>query len=83
MEKLVVLIIPAMMAVLLIRWIFLPIRSVCKLALHSGCGFACLWLLNTLAPFTGVHLPVNSVTVLTAGTLGIPGIGIIALLAVL
>lgn len=83
MEKIVVLLIPALMTLLLIRWLFLPVRTVCKVALHSLCGFLCLWMLNTLSPFTGIVLPVNAITVLTAGTLGIPGIGIVALLAVI
>jgi len=83
LEKIVVLLIPALMTLLLIRWLFLPVRTVCKVALHSLCGFLCLWMLNTLSPFTGIVLPVNAITVLTAGTLGIPGIGIVALLAVI
>ena len=83
MEKIAVLLIPALMTLLLIRWLLLPIRTLCKVALHSLCGFLCLWMLNTLSPFTGIALPVNGITVLTAGALGIPGIGIVALLAVL
>ena len=83
MEKFVVLLIPALMTLLVVRGFLLPLGRLCKLALHSGCGFVCLWLLNTLTPFTGIVLPVNAVTVLTAGILGLPGIGIVALLAVL
>lgn len=83
MEKIAALLIPALMTLLLIRWLLLPIRTLCKVALHSLCGFLCLWMLNTLSPFTGIAVPVNGITVLTAGTLGIPGIGIVALLAVL
>lgn len=83
MEKIAVLLIPALMTLLLIRWLLLPIRTLCKVALHSLCGFLCLWMLNTLSPFTGIAFPVNGITVLTAGTLGIPGIGIVALFAVL
>ena len=82
MEKLAILVIPVLIAILLIRILFMPIRLLCKLSLHSACGFLCLWMLNTIAPFTGVLLPINSITVLTAGILGLPGISIIALLAV-
>ena len=46
-----------------------------KVALHSGCGFVCLWLLNLVAPFTGILFPINAVTVLIAGIFGLPGIG--------
>ncbi len=83
MEKIVTLLIPALMAIVLVRLLILPIRFAFKLVIHSACGFACLWLLNTAAVFTGIYFPINVVTVLAAGFLGLPGIGIMALLAVL
>lgn len=83
MEKVITLIIPALLAVILIRLLLLPLRSLLKLAIHSGCGFLCLWLLNTASAFTGIAFPMNAVTVLMAGILGLPGIGILALLAVI
>lgn len=82
MEKIVTLMIPALLAINLIRLLLMPMRLIFKLVIHSGCGFLCLWLLNTIAPFTGIQFPVNAVTVLVAGILGLPGIGILALLAV-
>ena len=82
MENFVTLLIPALLAVFLLRILLMPIRMVFKLLLHSGCGFACLWLLNTVSGFTGVYLPVNAATVLIAGFLGIPGIGLLALLEI-
>ncbi len=82
MEKFVTLLIPALLAVLMVRVLFLPIRLIFKIGIHSACGFICLWLLNTAAGFTGIYFPINAVTVLTAGFLGLPGIGIMALLAV-
>lgn len=83
MEEFVTLLIPALISVLLVRACLLPIRIIYKVAIHSGCGFLCLWLLNSTAAFTGVLFPVNAVTVLTAGFLGLPGIGILAVLAVM
>lgn len=83
MEKFVTLLIPALMAIVLIRLLILPIKLAFKLAIHSACGFVCLWLLNLAAGFTGIFFPINAATVLVAGFLGIPGIGIMALLAVL
>lgn len=83
MEKIVTLLIPALMAIVLIRLLILPIKFAFKVAIHSACGFVCLWLLNTAAVFTGIYFPINAVTVLVAGFLGLPGIGIMALLAVL
>ena len=83
MEKIPFLLIPVLMAVVLVRLLLLPLRPLCKLGMHTACGFACLWLLNSISVFTGIALPVNAVTVLTAGLLGLPGIGLIALLELL
>ena len=80
MENFVTLAIPVLLALFLIRMLLMPMKLVFKLAVHSGCGFLCLWLLNTVSGFTGIYLPINTVTVLIAGFLGIPGIGLIALL---
>lgn len=83
MEQFVTLLIPAMLAIVLVRLLVLPIKFVFKLMIHSACGFVCLWLLNSIAGFTGIFIPINAVTALVAGILGLPGIGILALLAVL
>ncbi len=83
METWITLLIPALLAVVLVRLLLLPVRFILKLAIHSGCGFLCLWLLNTVSGFTGILFPMNAVTVLIAGILGLPGIGLLALLAVL
>lgn len=83
METRITLLIPALLAVVLVRLLLLPVRFALKLAIHSGCGFLCLWLLNTVSGFTGIAFPVNAVTVLIAGILGLPGIGILSVLAVL
>ena len=83
METWITLLIPALLALVLVRLLLLPLRSMLKLTIHSGCGFLCLWLLNTVSGFTGIAFPMNAVTVLTAGILGLPGIGILAVLAVM
>ena len=80
MEELTALLIPVLLGILLIRLLLRPIRLIFKLDLYSAGGFLCLWLLNTASDFTGVYLPINAVTVLLSGILGIPGIGLIALL---
>ncbi len=83
MDEIITLLIPAFLTILLVRLLVLPMRLSFKIAAHSLCGFACLWLLNLLSGFTGIAFPINAVTVLTAGFLGLPGIGILSLLAVL
>jgi inhibitor of the pro-sigma K processing machinery len=83
MEEFVTLLIPALLAVILVRLLLLPLRFLFKLGIHSGCGFLCLWLLNTVSAFTGIAFPMNAATVLIAGFLGLPGIGLLAVLAVI
>ena len=80
MEKITVFVILAAAGVLLLRLLALPVRLLGKLAVHSLCGLVCLTLLNSVSAYTGVYLPVNTVTVILSGTLGLPGIALIALL---
>ena len=82
MEKIVTLMIPVLLALGLLRLVLAPVKLGFKLAAHSGCGFLCLWLLNSVSAFTEIAIPVNAVTVLIAGFFGLPGIGLLALLAV-
>lgn len=83
MEKFVTLLIPALFSVTLIRMLLLPMKLLIKLLIHSGFGFLCLWLLNSISAFTGIAFPINALTALTAGIFGLPGIGFLALLAVI
>ena len=82
MEKFAMLLIPALIGVLFVRMMLVPLKAAAKLGIHSGCGFLCLWLLNSVSCFTGIGFPINAVTVLTAGFCGLPGIALLALLAV-
>lgn len=79
MEKFATLVIPVILLLVVLRIIALPIRWFWKLSINSACGFLCLWLLNSLAAFTGLYFPINAVTVIVAGFLGLPGIGALAL----
>lgn len=83
METFVTLLIPAILAVLAIRLLLMPLKLGFKIAIHCACGFVCLWLLNSVSGFTGIFFPINAVTVLVSGVLGLPGIAILAVLAVL
>ena len=80
MEKILTLAIPALLGLLWIRALLLPLGTLWRIGVHSGSGFLCLWLLNLVSGVTGIVLPVNGATVLIAGFLGLPGIGLIALL---
>lgn len=73
------LLLPLLLVGLLLRLMVMPIRWFWKLFLNSGCGFLCLWLLNSVSLFTGFVFPINYVTALVAGFLGLPGIVFLAL----
>ena len=83
METFVTLLIPVILAIVLIRLLLMPLKLGFKIAIHCACGFVCLWLLNSVSGFTGIFFPINAVTVLVSGVLGLPGIAILAVLAVL
>ena len=78
MENILSLIVPVFLVFLLLRIIAAPVRLGVKILLNSACGFACLWLLNWIAGFTGIFFPINPVTVLVTGFLGLPGIALLA-----
>lgn len=80
MANFVSILVPLLLVWLLLRLMILPIHWFYKVFLNSGCGFLCLWLLNSISVFTGLIFPVNYITVLIAGFLGLPGIGLLALL---
>ena len=80
MENLVTLAIPAVVGFLVLKTLAKPLRWAGRLALNSGAGLLCLWLVNTAAGFTGLSLPVNAVTVGLSGIFGLPGMALVALL---
>ena len=83
MDNIITLLIPAMLAIILVRILLLPMKLIFKIGIHSACGLLCLWLLNTVSVFAGIYFPINAATVAAAGFLGLPGIGIMALLSVI
>ena len=78
MENFASVAIPLILLAVLIRLMSLPIQLGWKLLINSLGGFACLWILNAISGFTGVRFPINAVTALTAGFLGLPGILLLA-----
>ena len=80
MENFVSILIPLLLLMLLLKVLVLPIRWFWKVFVNSGCGFLCLWLLNSTSSFTGLLFPINAVTALIAGFLGLPGIILLAIL---
>ena len=65
------------MGFLLLKLLLKHLRWGLRLALNSGAGLLSLTLLSTVPTLA---VPFNSLTVLTAGTLGLPGLGLLVLL---
>ena len=80
MERIAVFLIPVLLGVILFRVLIAAIRRAVKLALHAAAGLLSLLAINFLAPFSGVLIPVNAVTVLVSGIFGLPGTALLILL---
>ena len=80
MENFAALAIVTLLIFALLRLISLPIQWGLKIFLNSACGFVCLFILNSISGFTGIRFPINYITAMIAGFLGLPGIGVLALI---
>ena len=80
MEQFLDLAIPILLIICFLRLLYTPLKLGAKLIVNSVSGFSCLWLLNLISGFSGVWFPINLVTVLISGFLGLPGIALIGLL---
>ena len=79
LEGLTTIVIPIVVGLVVLKFLMSQIGCIWKLAVHAISGFACLWLLNLAAVFTGITIEINLVTVLISGFLGIPGIILLVL----
>lgn len=79
MEKILSLILPLILLPIFLRLIATPMRWFWKLLVNGFCGLICLLLVNSISGITGLLLPVNPVTVIVTGFLGLPGIVVLIL----
>jgi len=63
-----------LIAIVLIQLVLKPIKLLWKLLFNSCMGLALLMLFNYAAGFFAFGLPINFITILIAGFLGLPGI---------
>lgn len=80
MEQLITGVLLVALAVVLIRILLIPMKLAWKILLHSACGVVCLWLVNLTAGLTGISIPINAITAIIAGALGLPGIALLGLM---
>ena len=79
MEKVAVMVLILVVLWFLIRLLLTPMKWGWKVLIHGVAGVGCLWMLNFLTPWTGVCFPINPVTALISGGLGVPGIALLAM----
>lgn len=51
-----------------------PFKLVMKLLINAVVGGVVLWVVNYVGAFINFHIPLNPITALTVGFLGVPGI---------
>ncbi|MGE5507871.1 MAG: pro-sigmaK processing inhibitor BofA family protein [Chitinophagales bacterium] len=59
---------------LLARIFFVPLKFIVRLLFNAAVGGILLWLVNLLGRHFGVTVPINPITALVAGFLGVPGV---------
>ena len=79
MEKIAVIFVILVALWVLIRLLLTPMKWGWKILIHGAGGVGCLWLLNLLSVWTGVYFPINPITALISGGLGVPGIALLAM----
>ena len=67
------------LVVALARILSAPLRLAIKLLVNTASGLLALWLVNLLAPITGVYLGLNVVNGLIVGVFGLPGLVLLIL----
>ena len=58
-----------------------PLAALVRLALRTGAGLAALAALSGAEGLLGLHLGVNLANALVLGVLGVPGLGLLALVS--
>jgi len=69
-----------MMLFLVAKLLLVPIKIVWKLAINAVVGGLALMLINFIGGFFGLYIPINIITALTTGILGVPGVVMILIL---
>lgn len=67
----------------ILRLLLGPLKFLTKILINGGIALGCLLLINLIGRKWGVHLPVNPVSVIGVGALGIPGLILLIVLTYL
>lgn len=64
------------------RMFLMPIKLIFRLIYNGLIGGVMLWLLNFAGAYIGFNIPINPITALVAGFLGLPGVILLILFKV-
>lgn len=59
------------------RVLLIPLKWVAKLLINALVGGVVLWIINYFGSYINVHIPINPITALTVGFLGVPGVALL------
>jgi inhibitor of the pro-sigma K processing machinery len=59
---------------LIIRLILGPLKAITRFFVHCGIALLVIGGLNAIGQYVGFHLPVNPVSIVGVGVLGLPGL---------
>ena len=62
------------------RLLLVPLRLIIRLLYNGIIGGVLLWLVNLVGGAFGILIPINPITALAAGFLGVPGVVLLILL---
>ncbi len=68
---------------LVIRLVLGPLKVISMFFLHCGIALVALVIVNFAGRYFGLHLPINPVSVMSIGVLGVPGFLLVAFLSFL
>ena len=63
-----------------VRLVATPLKETLRLVVNVAVGIVMLLFFNLIGGYFGLHVPLNPVTALVAGLLGVPGVGLMVAL---
>ena len=68
---------------IIVKTFFLPIKYLVRFILNGIIGGILLWFFNAFGNMAGIVIPINPITAVVAGFLGIPGVILLIVLQLL
>lgn len=65
---------------IIIRLLLGPLKAITRLFINCGLAFLVLVLVNFVGLYLNFHLPINLISIISVGVLGVPGFALVAFL---